>query len=148
MSLVRRFLLVFIGVSLCMNAALARHQVVLVASADSPVHELSSLQVRKIFLGFNVKYDGKFIKGLRNTADSDLNKIFLQNVVAMSEKAYARRQLSLTLRQGIPRVSEYTDIEKLLKVLSKNPYGISYMWDEDAVDNPDLKVIRVLWGQE
>ena len=98
-----------------MNVAVAQHEVVLVAPSTSPLQDLDSLQLRKIYLGFNVTHDGHNIRGLRNTADSKLDQIFLQTVVAMSEKAYLRRQLSLTLQQGIPLVDEYDDSEKLQK---------------------------------
>lgn len=148
MSLTRSILICCIGFCLCINVAVAQHQVVLVASSTSPLHELNSIQLRKIYLGFSVQHDGKTIRGLRNTTDNNLNKIFLQTVVAMSEKAYTRRQLAQTLRQGIPRVAEYDESEKLLAALSKNQYSITYMWMEDAKRMPDVKVLRVLWDKE
>lgn len=148
MSLTRSILICCTGFCLCINVAVAQHQVVLVASSASPLYELDSIQLRKIFLGFSVQYDGNTIRGLRNTADNNLNQIFLQTVVAMSDKAYTRRQLAQTLRQGIPRVAEYDDSEKLLAALSKNQYSITYMWMEDAKRMPDVKVLRVLWDQE
>jgi hypothetical protein len=130
-----------------MGVAVAEHQAVLVTSSTSPIQEIDSLELRKLFLGFNVTRNGKFVKGLRNTEDDDLNSIFLQSVVAMSEKSYERRNTSLTLRKGIPRPIEYDKSEDLLIALSKNPYSVSYMWKESAVNNPDLKILRVLWEQ-
>jgi len=147
-SLTRSILFCCTGFCLCINVAMARHQVVLVASSTSPLYELTSIQLRKIYLGFSVQHDGKTIRGLRNTTDDNLNKIFLQTVVAMSEKAYTRRQLAQTVRQGIPRVAEYDESDKLLAALSKNQYSITYMWMEDAKRMPDVKVLRVLWDQE
>jgi len=147
MGLVKTLLLCCTGIMLCMEVAVAGHQAVLVTSSTSPIQDIDSLELRKLFLGFNVTRDGKFVKGLRNTEDDDLNSIFLQSVVAMSEKSYERRHLSLTLRKGIPRPLEYDKSENLLKALSKNPYSVSYMWKESAEDNPDLKILRVLWEQ-
>jgi len=147
MGLVKTLLLCCTGIMLCMEVAVAEHQAVLVTSSTSPIQDIDSLELRKLFLGFNVTRDGKFVKGLRNTEDDNLNSIFLQSVVAMSEKSYERRHLSLTLRKGIPRPLEYDKSENLLKALSKNPYSVSYMWKESAEDNPDLKILRVLWEQ-
>ncbi len=147
MGLVKILLLCCIGIMLCMEVAVAEHQAVLVTSSTSPIQDIDSLELRKLFLGFNVTRDGKFVKGLRNTEDDNLNNIFLQSVVAMSEKSYERRHLSLTLRKGIPRPLEYDKSEDLLKALSKNPYSVSYMWKESAERNPDLKILRVLWEQ-
>lgn len=147
MGLVKTLLPCCTGIMLCMGVAVAEHQAVLVTSSTSPIQDIDSLELRKLFLGFNVTRNGKFVKGLRNTEDDDLNSIFLQSVVAMSEKSYERRQTSLTLRKGIPRPLEYDKSEALLIALSKNPYSVSYMWKESAENNPDLKILRVLWEQ-
>lgn len=145
MDLVKALLLCCIGFILCIKVAGAEHQVVLVAASTSPLHNIDSLELRKIYLGFTVKRDGQAIKGLRNISDEDVNNIFLQTVVAMSEKSYQRQQLSLTLRKGIPRVAEYDKVEDLIKALSSNPYSISYTHEDVAEREPGIKIIRVLW---
>ena len=103
MSLVRAILLCCMGLMLCMEVVAADREVVLVAASTSPLHNLDSLELRKIYLGFIVKRDDKIVRALRNTGDKTLNSIFLQTVVAMSEKSYMRRLLFLPLRQGTPR---------------------------------------------
>jgi hypothetical protein len=128
-----------------MKIAVAEHQMVLVAGSMSPLQDFNSIELRKIYLGFTVIRDGHIVKALRNTGDEDINRIFLQTVVAMSQKAYTRRQLSLTLRKGIPNLAEYDEVEDLLKALSSNPYSISYMWAHDAELEPGIKILRVLW---
>jgi hypothetical protein len=145
MGLVKILLFCCIGFILCIKAATAEHQVVLIASSTSPLNNISSIELRKIYLGFNVMRDGQAIKGLRNTGDEDLNHIFLQTVVAMSETSYMRRQLSQTLRKGIPRSPEYDNIKDLIKALSSNPYSVSYMREDAAEREPDVKILRVLW---
>jgi len=148
MGLVKTLLLCCTGIMLCMEVAVAEHQAVLVTSSTSPIQDIDSLELRKLFLGFNVTRDGKFVKGLRNTEDDDLNSIFLQSVVAMSEKSYMRRLLSLPLRQGIPRPSEYDEPEHLLNALSRNPYSVTYMWKHAADRSTDVKTLKVLWQQD
>lgn len=145
MDLVKALLLCCIGFILCIKVAGADHQVVLVAASTSPLHNIDSLELRKIFLGFTVKRDGQAITGLRNISDEDLNDIFLQTVVAMSEKSYKRRQLSLTLRKGIPRIAEYDNVEDLINALSSNPYSISYAREDIVNGEPGIKILRVLW---
>ena len=108
----------------------------------------ASLELRKIYLGFPVKRDGQLVSGLRNTGDEELNRIFLQSVVAMSEKSYIRRLLSLPLRQGIPRPSGYDKAEKLLAALANDPYSVTYMWKDAASRQADVKTLRVLWHQD
>ena len=147
MKPVRAILLCCMGILLYVQVADAEQQVVLVAASTSPLHELEALELRKIYLGFIVKQDGKIVKGLRNTRDKNLNSIFLQTIVAMSEKSYTRRLLLLTLRQGIPRPKEYDEMDDLLKALSTNPNSITYMWKDDAIQSPNIKILKVLWRQ-
>lgn len=148
MSPARALLICCMGVMLCTKAVAAERQVVLVAAATSPLHDLDSLELRKLYLGYSVRRDGRIVKGLRNTEDEDLNRIFLQAVVAMSEKSYRRRLLSLPLRQGIPRPSEYDEPEHLLNALSRNPYSVTYMWKHAADRSTDVKTLKVLWQQD
>ena len=145
MVLVKTLLFCCIGFILCMKVSWAEHQIVLVAASTSPLQEINSIELRKIYLGFTVIRDGHVIKGLRNNIDEEINRIFLQTVVAMSEKSYMRQQLSLSLRKGIPRLLEYDEVEDLVKALSSNPYSISYMREDTAQREPDVKVLRVLW---
>ena len=147
MNSVRVMLLCCIVILLSMEVAGADRKVVLVAASTSPLHNLDSLELRKIYLGFTVKRDGKIVKGLRYTEDKNLNSIFLQTVVAMSEKSYKNRLLSLTIRQGTPRPAEYNKFEDLLAALSAKPYSVSYMWKDDAVGSSKVKILRVLWHQ-
>ena len=123
----------------------AEQEVVLVAAATSPLKELGSLDLRKIYLGFPVWHESNVIKGLRNATDKNIEHIFLQTVVAMSEKAYVRRLLSLTLQRGSPRPREYNNLADLQDALIKDPYSVSYMWQDDVVRMPDVKILKVLW---
>lgn len=140
-------LLCCIGFMISLDVLGAEQQVVLVVSSTSSLKNFDSLELRKIYLGFNVRKDGKTIKGLRNIEDETINSIFLQTVVAMSEKSYNYRLLSLTMRQGIPRSVKYSDFEDLQDALFINPYSVSYMWKKDAVRSSKVKILRVLWHQ-
>lgn len=137
--------LVAIGIVLCAPGVRAEQEVVLVAAADSPLETLDSLELRKVYLGVPVKVEGTAVVGLRNTSDEQLERIFLQTIVAMSEKSYARRMLSLTLRFGIPRAPAYDNAQKLREALLANPYSISYMWRDGAAPPSGLKILKVLW---
>ena len=147
MNSVRAMLLCCMGILLSIEVTAGERQVVLVAALTSPLHNLNSLELRKIYLGFTVKRDGNIVEGLRYTEDKNLNSIFLQTVVAMSEKSYKNRLLSLTLRQGTLPPAKYDKSEDLLTALSTKPYSVSYMWKEDAVKSSKIKILRELWHQ-
>ena len=129
-----------------MFAALASAEdVVLVAGKDSPIESLSSLDIRKIYFGISVTIEGETIHGLRNRDDDRLNQIFLQSVIAMSQRSYERRLLSLTLKFGTPRPVLVDDREESLRWLAEKPTTITYMWKNNAKSEPGVKIIKVLW---
>jgi hypothetical protein len=119
---------------------------VLVTHADSPITEVSNLDVRKVFLGIEIRQDGNAIRGVRNKSDEKINAIFMQYIVAMSERSYQRRLLSFTLRYGRPRPPEVSNTGQLTDQLTEDPYAISYMWLEEAEALDNIKILRVIWG--
>lgn len=129
------------------TAARAAQQVVLVAGEDSPIENLSPLELRKAYFGLVVRYDNQVIRPFQNSSDSQLNRILLQSVVAMSERSYERRLFSLTLKSGRPRPKEFTDQDELVRALRESPYSISYMWRNDAERSAGIKIIRLLWQE-
>jgi len=145
MSLFGRLVFCCYLVLLCPVLAMAEQRVVLVVSSESQLENIDSLELRKIYLGFPVRRDGNAVKGLINNSDEALEHVFYQNVVAMSEKSYTHRILSLTLRQGLPRPAKFSETKSLQEALISAPYSVSYMWESDAASSPDLKILRVLW---
>jgi ABC-type phosphate transport system substrate-binding protein len=123
----------------------ADHALVLVTHVDSPIENLSNLELRKIYLGIAIRVDGEAIRAIRNLSDEQLDRIFLQNIVAMSERSYERRLLSFTMKYGRPRPDEIHDTNTLVERLSANPYAISYMWSTDADAEKELKILGTIW---
>jgi len=129
------------------TAVMGAQQVVLVAGENSPIENLSPLELRKAYFGIVVRYDNQIIRPFRNSSDSQLNRIFLQSVVAMSEGSYERRLFSLTLKSGRPRPKEFTDQDDLVRALREYPHSISYMWRSDVERSIGIKVIKLLWQE-
>lgn len=135
--------------ALALMAATSRADdvVVLVTSKDSTIESISSLDIRKIYLGISVSHDGNVIRALRRRDDERLNQIFLQSVIAMSQRSYERRLLSLVLKFGTPRPVEVDNHEELLNLLERNTSSIAYMWKSEAESDSSVKIIRVLWQE-
>ena len=131
----------------CWTAVRGAEQVVLVVGENSPIENLSSLECRKAYFGIVVRYDNQIIRPFRNSSDSQLSQIFLQSVVAMSERSYERRLFSLTLKSGRPRPKEFTDQDDLVRALREYPHSISYMWRSDVERSIGIKVIKLLWQE-
>ena len=126
-----------------------RHsKVVLVASQKLPADDVKLLPVRKVFLGISTRVNGVALRGLLNTSDAQLTAIFLQNVVAMSAHSYDRRLLTQALQSGTPLPIEVADNAQLVRMIERNPGALSYMWDDDAIRYPSIKILRVIWQSE
>lgn len=119
--------------------------VVLVTAEPDPELELSSADVRKLFLGFTVMHAGRPLRPVRNRGDELLDKIFLQHVMTMSAEAYERRLLSMTLQQGQPRPLEVRSSDALVTALLGIPHSVSFAWETDVERVRGIRIVRVLW---
>ena len=143
---IRRLIWVILVGLLALSANAGPRTLVLVVRADSKVVDLDSLGVRKLFLGLPVLVNGSPLHPVRNRSDADLDPIFLQQIVAMSQSAYERQTLIGVNRQGWLRPTEASSVAEVLKDLYADPNAVSFMWKSDVDHNPRIRVIRVLWG--
>ncbi|MBS0419520.1 MAG: hypothetical protein JSR66_17550 [Proteobacteria bacterium] len=143
---IRRLIWILLFGLLALSADASPRTLVLVVRADSKVVDLDSLAVRKLFLGLPVLVNGSPLHPVRNRSDADLDPIFLQQIVAMSQAAYERQILIGVNRQGWLRPTEAASVAEVLKDLYADPNAVSFMWLTDVAHNPRVKVIRVLWG--
>ena len=120
---------------------------VLVVRADSVVTDLDSLAVRKLFLGLPVFVKGNPLHAVRNRSDEQLDEIFLQQIVAMSQSAYDRQVLVGLNRQGSIRPPEAASAAQVLQSLYADPNAVSFMWSRDIAHDPKVRVIGVLWSE-
>jgi hypothetical protein len=141
----RRALLLLL-LCLATQAGATSHTLVLVVRADSKLSDLDSLTVRKLFLGLPVLIDGTPLHPVRNRSDPQLDPIFLQQIVAMSQSAYDRQILIGINRQGWLRPAEVTTTARVLDALYADSNAVSFMWLHDVANNPRVRVIRVLWS--
>lgn len=130
-----------------MKPACAERELVLVAHADSPVRELTLLEVRKLYLGFTVAAAGHRLTAFRRDDDKLLNDTFLQSVLAMSERSYERRLLSSVLKYGAPRPVQVNSAASLGDACAADPTAVGYMWRSEAELDPRIRVLQVLWRE-
>lgn len=140
-------LLTLVAITLIAQASLAERAVVLVTDKDSPIDELTTLDIRKAYLGIAVTIDGRSVRALRMRNDERLNQIFMQSVIAMSLRSYERRLLSLALKYGRPRPTEVGSLQELSRMIVENSPSIGYMWKSDAESDSRVKIIKVLWQE-
>ncbi len=145
----RGWIRILLAAALWSAAACAqRHDVVvLIDNAGSNVTSLSSVEVRKLFMGLTVMRGGHALRALRNDSDRRLEQIFLQNVVAMSDTTYERRVLGLALRQGRAPPPAAHSVADLLRKIAHDPELVSFAWASDVAGKPGIRIIRTLWQE-
>ncbi len=145
---VRRLLFKILAVlllSMACASAYTGERLVLIASADSPIDQLDSIEVRKLFLGMNVTHDGIRVRALLNEADSQIRSVFLQNVVSMTDTVYDRRVLRLAMAGEITLPPIYADKQALFSAVAANKTAVSYAWERDVQQDRRIKILRTLW---
>ena len=119
--------------------------VVLVTSESCPLTSISTLELRKAYLGVAVAVEGQRLRPILMRGDDKLEQIFYQSVVAMSKKSYERRRLSLTLKYGTPRLAEVDAVADVPDALRGKGCAITYLWGRDAESMQGVKTIKLLW---
>ncbi len=149
-SVSRKLLTSFVSIGLLAAAgqSFADHSLVLVASADSRLTTMTSLDIRKCYLGFVVRDSkGDQVHPITNGSESHLWEIFLQDVMGMSSRSYSRRLLTLTLQSGRRRPEVFDNLDALLAHLENNANAVSFVWEEDIAGRSDFKILKVLWHE-
>ena len=131
----------------CSLSALSADRLVLIVSAKSPVTALNSPEIQKLFLGLTVMTNDDVLRPLRNESEEIIRQIFFQSIVSMSESAYERRVLALTLQQGRTAPPLYRNTKMLLDAVATDPAAVSYAWAADVAKDPRIKTLRVLWHE-
>lgn len=138
--------IMLVALQLASTAVLADESVVLIVSKDSNIATISSIELRKLYLGFTVDAsNGQPIKVITNATESRLQDIFLQAVMGMSRRSYDRRLLTLTLQSGRQRPAEMTDLNKILLSVHSELNALTFVWRKDIEGRDDIKVLRELW---
>ena len=127
------------------GAAIPVESVVLVAAETCPIEGISTLDLRKAYLGVAVSVDGYRVRPILMRGDDRLEQVFYQSVVAMSKKSYERRRISLALKYGTPRLAEVEEISAVSRALRSDDCAITYLWRRDAETIPGIKTIKLLW---
>ena len=146
-SVTRRFGHWLIVCIACLVAGAARsgESVVLVTAETCPLQGISTLDIRKAYLGVVVRVDGHQVRPILMRGDDRLEQVFYQSVVAMSKKSYERRRLSLALKYGTPRLAEFDEVSAVSQALQSDECAITYLWSRDAETIPGIKTIKLLW---
>lgn len=126
----------------------AEQDLVLVASARSPLAAIAAPDVRKLYLGLPVIQGGREVVPLINNSSQLIKEIFLQKVLFMSAQIFERQMVSRVFRQGGSRIAEYNDLRSLSAALVSDPQSVSFMLAASVDKQAGIKVLSELWARK
>ena len=120
---------------------------VLVSSFNTNIEPLSSLDIRKVFLGLRVSQEAGELEAFLYIPNDQLQEIFLQSIVGMTSRSYERKVLQLRLSVGAQIVEEFEELQSLTEALNNKTNSLSFMTYADAREQ-GLHVIQTLWKSQ
>ena len=140
----RTLLLIFIVLvfGLSMPSMASARELVVVSSNATDYLAMSRFELRKLFLGYPVKQNGKVISAIRNTSDDRAYQIFLEKLIHLSAKNYERRLMAKTFKTGAANVPTADSLENLVDELIEADSTLSFMWMDEVDAQYGVKVIQ------
>lgn len=119
--------------------------VVLVTAVESNVKKGRIIEIRRIYLGLPSSSDNLIKQSVHNVSDQEIYKLFIKNVMHMTEKSYQRKIVKRIFRQGSRKLLEINSTDDLVQHLISNPQNVSYMKKDIALKTKGIKIVQVLW---
>lgn len=120
-------------------------QTVIVTSKNSDISSMEIKDIRRIFLGLRPINSSQGNTPIINTSNKKSYKLFLKNIMFLTERGYKRKLLKRVFRQGADEITSFDSIKDITTNLKTNPNNFTFMLKKDALTQPDLKVIQALW---
>ncbi|OUR64643.1 hypothetical protein A9Q79_04905 [Methylophaga sp. 42_25_T18] len=134
------FIMLIFGLS--MPSVASARELVVVSSNATDYSPISRFELRKLFLGYPVKQNGKVISAIRNTSDDRAYSIFLQKLIRLSAKNYERRLMAKTFKTGAANVPIADSFNMLIDDLIETDSALSFMWMDEVEAQPGVKFIE------
>lgn len=124
----------------------ARRTLALVTADPECRFGLTSIELRKLFLGLRTSKQQHVIKPLINRQDREIYDLFLQSVMSMSPRTYERRLIIGTFQKGRPRPEQFQNSSYLRQALHQIPCSVTFMWATQVKQLKGLYTIQTLWS--
>ncbi|MDH5391906.1 MAG: hypothetical protein OEY11_01845 [Gammaproteobacteria bacterium] len=127
------------------NIAASNTTGVLVTSKTSAITKLERKDVRRIFLGLKPLQANKDAIPVLNISNASTYRLFLKNIMFLTESGYQRKLVKRVFRQGADKIHSIDSIDELSRYLAQHPNNISFMLEEEALKHADIIIIQGLW---
>ena len=145
----RLFALIFILFAVTGTAlAAAPARVALVTRSDSNVQALAPTEIRRLFLGMPVYQNDRRLLPILKTDDRLLYEAFLQKAMYLSATNYETQLVRRVFQYGGTRPLATEDPAQFRQTLLSDTQHIGFMWEADALDDPAVRIVQLLWHRE
>ncbi|MCW9005232.1 MAG: hypothetical protein OQK70_08215 [Gammaproteobacteria bacterium] len=117
----------------------------LITGSSSKTTSVSLHDVRRIYLGGTAIEAVNIENPVLNKADHNTYKLFLKNVMHMTEGGYKRKVIKRIFRQGSDKIKAINDLRELDQHFKEHPNDICYISEKDHKHLINTKIIRPLW---
>lgn len=133
----------FLGLAISLCSGLASADIVIVTNPNNPVKQLSSKEVRKVFLGRLHLYPGTEHEPLAidQPQTSELYRAFYEQLIGISLPKL-KRYRAYYLFSGKGKIpSEVASQKAVVDAVIRSTYAIGYLQDPDAETLQQVKVL-------
>lgn len=124
------------------GTARAEEPLVLVIAATSPVVDLSSADVRRLFQGYPIKGpDGTRLIPINQPPASEARVVFDERVLEMSPREVGQYWVDRRIREGAVAPRTQASEPVLIEVVAKLPGAVSYV--HAAALTPEVRALNI-----
>lgn len=134
----------FLGLAMALCSSLAAADIFIITNPNNPVKQLSSKEVRKVFLGRLHLYPGTEHEPLAidQPHTSELYRTFYEQLIGISLPKL-KRYRAYYLFSGKGKIpSEVTSQQAVVDAVIRSTYAIGYLQDPDAEILQQVKVLH------
>ena len=117
----------------------------LITGATSDITFVSQHDLRRIYLGGSAIDEPNIENPILNKADPDTYKLFLKNIMHMTEGSYKRKVIKRIFRQGSDTIKEISNLSELDQHFKEHPNDICFVSSKNSKHLINTKTIKELW---
>ncbi|TNF38792.1 MAG: hypothetical protein EP315_00690, partial [Gammaproteobacteria bacterium] len=117
------------------------NSVVLIASKNTEITEITIIDLRRIYLGITPHKARRVNEPILNLSNEQIHHDFLKNIMRMTDDGYRRKIIKRVFRRGSATIKEAHTTEEIMSHLNENKNNISFIRAGDISDKAEVRII-------
>ncbi|MDH5471345.1 MAG: hypothetical protein OEY61_00680 [Gammaproteobacteria bacterium] len=119
--------------------------VFLITGSRSNISSISKHDLRRIYLGGTAINIPEPTNPIINKIDISTYRLFLKNIMHMTENGYKRKVVKRVFRQGSDKIIEIKNLNELDNHFKEHPNDICFISSKHSSQMLNIKIIKTLW---